>query len=71
LTETDHREEAKEAAGNAMHYATNADERASASRLAYAAETDLTIQVSHDANGTLHVVTARKPHGSKDWNPFI
>jgi tetratricopeptide (TPR) repeat protein len=71
LTETDHREEAKEAAGNAMHYATNADERGSASRLAYAAETDLTIQVSHDANGTLHMVTARKPHGTNDWNPFI
>jgi hypothetical protein len=71
LTETDQREEAKEAAGNAMHYATNADERASASRLAYAAETDLTVQVSHDANGNLQMVTARKPHGSGDWNPFI
>jgi lipopolysaccharide biosynthesis regulator YciM len=71
LTETDHREEAKEAAGKAMRYATSAEERASASRLAYAAETDLTVQVSHDANGNLQMVTARKPHGSDDWNPFI
>ena len=65
LTETDQREEAKDAAGKAMHYATNVDERASASRLAYAAETDLTIQISHDANGNLQMVTARKPHGSQ------
>jgi tetratricopeptide (TPR) repeat protein len=71
LTETDQREEAKDAAGKAMHYATNADERASASRLAYAAETDLTVQISHDPNGNLQMVTARKPHGTNDWNPFI
>jgi hypothetical protein len=71
LTETDQRKEAKESAGKAMRYATNPVERASASRLAYAAETELTVQVSHDANGNLQMVTARKPHGGDDWNPFI
>jgi len=67
LTETDQRTEAKEAAANA----TNALESASAVRLAYAAETDLTVRFSRDANGNLEMVTARKPHGMNDWNPFI
>lgn len=55
LTETDQRTEAKEAAANA----TNALESASAVRLAYAAETDLTVRFSRDANGNLEMVTAR------------
>jgi tetratricopeptide (TPR) repeat protein len=71
LTETDQRTEAKEAAAKAMHYAMNALERASAARLAYAAETDLTVRFSRDANGNLQMFTARKPHGMNDWNPFI
>jgi hypothetical protein len=71
LTETDQREEAKAAADKAMHYATSSDQRASALRLAYAASTDLTVQISHDTAGNLQMVTARKPHGSGDWNPFI
>jgi tetratricopeptide (TPR) repeat protein len=71
LTETDQRKGAKEAAAKAMRYATNALERASAARLAYAAETDLTVRFSRDASGNLQMVTARKPHGMNDWNPFI
>ncbi len=71
LTETDQRREAKEAAAKAMHHATNALERASAARLGYAAETDLTVRFSRDAKGNLQMVTARKPHGMNDWNPFI
>ncbi len=71
LTEMDHREEAKQAAAMALHYATSAEERASAKRLAYVAATDLTVQFSRDGNGNLQLITARKPHGSGDWNPFI
>lgn len=71
LTETDQREEAKQAAAQAMKHATTAEERASASRLAYMADTDLTVQLSKDANGNMRVVTARKPHGAAGWNPFI
>jgi tetratricopeptide (TPR) repeat protein len=71
LTETDQRQEAKEAAAKAMAYATNADERASASQLAYVAGTDLTVRFSRDPKGNLQMVTARKPHGSDDWNPFV
>jgi tetratricopeptide (TPR) repeat protein len=71
LTETEQREEAKEAAAKAMHYARNSEERASASQLAYVAGTDLTVRFSRDSNGTLRMVTARKPHGSDDWNPFV
>jgi tetratricopeptide (TPR) repeat protein len=71
LMEADRRQEAKAAAIKALQYATSADERAAASRLAYFAETDLTVQLSRDANGNLQMVTARKPHGSDNWNPFI
>jgi tetratricopeptide (TPR) repeat protein len=71
LTETDQRNEAKEAAAKALAYATNAEERASASQLAYIAGTDLTVQFTHDSKGNLRMETARKPHGSDDWNPFI
>ena len=71
LTETDQRREAKEAAAEAMRYATNALQRDSAARLAYAAATDLTVRFSRDVNGNLQMVTARKPHGMNDWNPFI
>ncbi len=71
LTEADDRDAAKAAAANAMRYATTAAERSSASTLAYMAATDLTVQLARDAHGNLQVVTARKPHGSGDWNPFI
>lgn len=71
LNETDQRRQAKEAARKALVYATSADERASATQLAYVADTDLTVQFSRDANGTVQLVTARKPHGSDDWNPFV
>lgn len=71
LTEIDEREAAKDAAAKAMHYARTAEERTRASGLAYAAATDLTVQLTRDAHGNLQVITARKPHGSDDWNPFI
>jgi tetratricopeptide (TPR) repeat protein len=71
LTETDQRDDAKAAANQAMRYAKSPEERTRASQLAYVAATDLTVQVSRDTNGNLKMITARKPHGSDDWNPFI
>jgi tetratricopeptide (TPR) repeat protein len=71
LTETGERDEAKRAAAKAAQYSSNAEERASALRQAYMAATDLTVQFSRDVAGNLHLVTARKPHGSSDWNPFV
>jgi hypothetical protein len=71
LTETDQREKAVEAAHRALAFASNADERDAARRLALVAQTDLTVQFARDAAGNLQVVTARKPHGSENWNPFI
>ncbi len=71
LTETDQREEAKQAAAKAIRYAADDQERRFASQLAYTAETDLTVQFSRDATGKLQLVTARKPHASSEWNPFI
>lgn len=71
LNETDRREEAQTAANKAMQYARNKEERTLASQLAYIAGTDLTVRMSRDAKGNLQMVTARKPHGSDDWNPFV
>ena len=71
FTETDQRKEAEDAAAKAMSYAVTAEERASAARLAYVADTDLAVQLSHDVNGNLQMITTRKPHGTNDWNPFI
>jgi tetratricopeptide (TPR) repeat protein len=70
-TETDQRAAAQEAARHALEYATSPEEHSAALRLLYIAATDLTVQMSRDANGNLQMVTARKPHGSNDWNPFI
>lgn len=71
LLEMDVRDEAKAAADYAAHYASTDEERHAASLASYMAETDLTVQLTHDAQGNLEVVTARKPHGSDDWNPFV
>lgn len=71
LNETDQREAAKEAAAKATPYAKTGDERALVSSLKYVADTDLTVRFARDANGNLQMMTARKPHGRDDWNPFI
>ncbi|MDQ2711600.1 MAG: DUF1570 domain-containing protein [Acidobacteriota bacterium] len=71
LTELDHREEAKQAADQALENATTAAERAHAEQLAYFAETDLTEESIRDADGKLRLVTKRVPHGTADFNPFI
>jgi len=70
LNELERRKEAKDAADQAARYATNAGERARAAQLAYLAQTDLAVQLSHDSSGREQMVTTRVPHES-DWNPFV
>ncbi len=71
LTELDKRDEAKEAAQNALKSAQNDEERLQARRMAYMAATDLTVQFSTDAEGRSQMVTTRIPHGTTVWNPFV
>jgi tetratricopeptide (TPR) repeat protein len=71
LVELSERDEAKSAARKAMENASNDRDRSAASLLSYMAATDLTVQLARDEKGNLQVVTARKPHGSDDWNPFV
>jgi tetratricopeptide (TPR) repeat protein len=71
LIELNERDEAKTAAEYAKKCAQNEEQRSSASLLAYLAATDLTVQIARDDQGQMQMVTARKPHGSEDWNPFI
>jgi tetratricopeptide (TPR) repeat protein len=71
LIELDERDEAKTAAAHAREFAQNDEQRSSASLLAYMAGTDLTVQMTRDEQGQLQMMTARKPHGSDNWNPFI
>ncbi|HWY46288.1 MAG TPA: hypothetical protein VNX70_02825 [Bryobacteraceae bacterium] len=70
LNELERRKEAKDAAEQAARYAINPVERARAAQLAYMAQTDLAVQLSHDSSGREQMVTTRVPHES-DWNPFI
>ena len=70
LNEMEHYQEAKEAADQAVKYASNPVERAHAMQLGYMAQTDLAVQFARDASGQAHMVTTRVPHES-DWNPFI
>jgi tetratricopeptide (TPR) repeat protein len=71
LTELNQRDEAQNAADKAMPYAKTADERSHVSELKYVAKTDLTVQLTHDANGQTRMVMTRIPHGATDWNPFV
>ena len=71
LSELGQREEAENAARQAMKYAATDSDRAHAAQLAYVARTDLHVQYARDANGNLQLVTTRAPHGTADWNPFI
>jgi len=70
-SELGEREPAKVAATKAIQYATTQAERDRAAELLYFAETDLTVQATHDANGNTRFVTTRVKHGSEHLNPFI
>ncbi|HYW46212.1 MAG TPA: tetratricopeptide repeat protein [Bryobacteraceae bacterium] len=71
LIELGRREDAKEAANEAMARATTPEERAHAATLAYVASTDVTVRLTRDAAGETRMETARVPHDTADWNPFI
>ncbi len=71
LLETDQRPAAKAAAEKAIAFATTPDERHLAALLELDTRTDVTVQFARDSQGTLQMVTSRKPHGATGWNPFI
>jgi len=71
LNEFDRREEARAAAERAKPWAATTEQRNAADQLAYMAQTDLTVRLSRDSNGTTRMETARVRHGSSDWNPFV
>jgi tetratricopeptide (TPR) repeat protein len=71
LTELDRRDEAKEAAREAIQAAQSDADRLRARQMAYTAATDLTVQFATDSTGHRQMVTTRVPHGTTDWNPFI
>jgi hypothetical protein len=65
------REEALVAAEHAAEHATTAAERARAAQQTYLAQTDLGVQFVRDPSGQTQMVTARVPHQTAEWNPFI
>ncbi len=71
LNELDERQGAIEAAQKAAAAATTDEERGDARRLMYMAQTDLTVQFSTDSAGHSQMITARVPHGTNNWNPFV
>jgi len=71
LLETDQRPQAKAAAEKAIAFAATPDQRDAAALLELDTETDMTVQFARDSKGNLQMVTSRKPHGEKGWNPFI
>ncbi len=70
-TELNRRAEAERAASRALEHAATPAERHRALEAAYIAETDLTVRFARDANGEARLETARVPHGTSDFNPFI
>ncbi len=65
------REEAQAAATEAARRSTTASQRVYAAQLFEIAQTDVAVQVTRDANGTLRMAHTRIPHGTADWNPFV
>lgn len=64
-------DEAEDAAKTAARHASTAEEHARAAELAYAARTEVVVQLMPDAQGHPRMVTARTPRGRAEWNPFI
>jgi tetratricopeptide (TPR) repeat protein len=71
FNELGRRQEALAAAGHAAERATTATERVRAAEQTYLAETDLGVQFARDSTGHLQLATARVPHQTAEWNPFI
>jgi hypothetical protein len=59
------------AAGRAIAAATTETERSHARELAWIAQTNLTVQFTRDADGTLRLTTTRVPYNQQHWNPFV
>ncbi len=71
LIQLDRRDEARAASKHAKEHATTAAERAHAEQLAFLADTDFAVQFTTDQNGRAQLATARIPHATANFNPFI
>jgi Tetratricopeptide repeat len=71
FNELGRRQEALTAAEHAAERASTPTERVRAAEQTYLAETDLGVQFARDSSGHLQLATARVPHQTSDWNPFI
>jgi tetratricopeptide (TPR) repeat protein len=71
LTQLDRREEAVAATRHASAVAGNEEDRAYAAQLAWMAQTDVTVQMTRDAEGRQKMIAVRVPHRTVDWNPFV
>jgi len=71
LIELDQRDEAKQAAHEALKAAQSEADQMKARHMAIIAATDLTVQFATDSAGHSQMVTTRIPHGTTEWNPFI
>jgi len=71
FNELGRRQEALLAAEHAAEHATTTAERARAAEQSYLAETDLSVRFARDPSGQTQLVTARVPHQTAEWNPFI
>jgi tetratricopeptide (TPR) repeat protein len=71
FNELGRREEAQSAAERGALYALTEAERTRADEQAFIAQTDLGVRFAHDAAGRPILVTARMPHQTADWNPFV
>jgi tetratricopeptide (TPR) repeat protein len=71
LNDLGRRQEAIDAAKTAALWAATPHEADTARSLEYMASTDLTVRMYRDAEGKAGMETARVPHDSADWNPFI
>lgn len=63
--------QSKVSAQTALQFAATPEDRAEATRLAYVADTELTVQFTRDAKGNPQVTTTRVARGTQSWNPFV
>jgi tetratricopeptide (TPR) repeat protein len=71
LNELGRRDEAESAAQQAAVHAITTSERSRAAEQRYIAQTDIGVRFARDPSGRAIMITARMPHNTTDWNPFI
>jgi tetratricopeptide (TPR) repeat protein len=71
LNELGRRDEAESAAQQASIHAITTAERSRAAEQRYIAQTDIGVRFARDPSGRAIMITARMPHNTADWNPFI